>query len=331
MGFPPLPTYVRNDPYGPSGHNQVLERQDWLYDFLAVEHDPASGEHNTPHVPRSLGTVTWDGVKYGTSGFNSYVTSADAGSVGTCIITLASGVFDDEQGVLEVQPCDDTGGTDNHPWLATAKFEDDTTVRVHLRKNTAGLNAQQAFALTDGPFFIGIRNKALPFSAPRSSAAHRRSRGDGFEVDSSNWNPMVQDAGANRKATLVAHTSAGLHNAREISKAWGYVKYDSANTRYQFAAHQGLGAGVVRVAQGQIRVYLASCVPAIVAPVQGFAQAVGANTDGSDHTGLRVAHVPTGSCVAASVDVFLYESYVSGAEYRWRAVDGDFFVRVHGA
>jgi hypothetical protein len=331
MGFPPLPTYARNDPLGPSGHNAVLERQDWLYDYLAVEHDPASGQHNTPHVPRSLGIITWDGVKYSPVSVNSYVTAASVSGVGSCILSLAPNIFDSEQGVLEVQPCDDTGGTDNHPWLATAKFEDDTTVRVHLRKNTAALNAQQSFAATDGPFFIGIRNKVLPFSAPRSSAAERRSRGDGLQVGTASWNPMVQAMGTNRLATLVAHTSAGLHNAREISKAWGYVTYDSANTRYQFAAHQGLGAGVVRVAQGQVRVYLANCVPAIVAPVQAFAQAVGANTDGSDHTGLRVAHVPTGSCVAASVDVFLYESYVSGAEYRWRAVDGDFFVRVHGA
>lgn len=331
MPFPPLPLYVRNDPFGPTGHNAVLQRQDYLHDFLGAEHDPATGLHNTPHVARTLGTVTWSGAAYALSGFNALAKSVATPATGTIVITLETSYFDDEKGIIEVQPCDDTGGTDAHPWFATAKFTSDTTVTVFLKKNTAAIDTQQVIASTNGPFYIGIRNKRVDWTSPRTSSTPRRAVGEGFRVSSTNWNPTIQEVGDNRYASLIGHTSAGLHNLREVSKAWGYVKYDSAGTRYKLQAHQGLGAGVTRIAQGQCRIFLANCVPAIVAPVQAFAQTVSGVTAITDHTSLTKAMVPTSSCGATSVDVFLYQSYVSGTEYRWRTVDCDFFVRVHGA
>lgn len=335
MAFPPLPKYVRNDPYGPTGHNSLLQRQDFLYDFHGVEHDPSTGEHNTPHVARTLGRILWDGAKYVATGFNADVSLATGNhpATGTVILTLAANRYSASEGILEIQPCDDSGGSDGHPWVVSAQFTDDTHVTVFQKKNTAALGVQQVFAATDGAFFIGIRGPHLPDSVTRPTGAPRRARGDGLAADASNWNPMIQAVGDNRAGVLAAHTSVGLHNAHEVSKAWGCVRWDSASSSYFVVAHQGLGAGVQRIGTGQVRVYLANAQPAMVAPVQAFVQPVTLAT-GVDHTGLVLAHAPTTSCVAASVDVFLYESVVNvggSTEYRWQRADFDFYIRVHGA
>lgn len=334
MAFPPLPPYVRDDSFGPNGHNNVLQRTDSLIALHGVEHDPMTGEHNTPHVARTLGLISWTGAAYSkaSGGFNGYLSSISHPATGTARIRLASG-FSADDGIIEVQPADDTGGGDGFPWLVSAKWNSDTEIDVHLKKNTAALDLQQVFAATDGDFFVGIRGPALQTTVTNGTAI-RRQRGQGLAATASQyWNPSVQRLGDNRYATLQAHTAAGLHDVREVSKAWAYVKWNSAGSTYSIGAHQGVGAGVVRQSQGVIRVYLANCVPPISTPVQGFARPVSATT-GVAHIGIRTAMVPKSSCIAASVDVYLYESYVDAGppvEYRWRRVDGDFFVRVHGA
>lgn len=329
MAYPPLPPFQRGDPFGPVAHNSLLQRQDELYWLLGAEHDPYTGEHNTPHVARTLGHVSWNGAVYGISGtgFNTYMKVVANPAVGTVTLTLESNKFSFTHGMLEVQPASDTGGGDGNVWFSSALWETDTSIKIFLKKNTATVDVQQALAAADGNFFLGVRSLPLDTSAARAIATRRR-RGDGLRIG--DWNTFVEDQGIDRAASLVGHTSGGLHDTREVSKAWGYARYDSANSRYTWAAHQGLGAGIVRQSTGVVRIYLANCVPAIVSPVQAFARAMSATT-GTDHTGLRKAMVPVSLCGATTVDVYLYESYVSGGEYRWRRVDGDFAVRVHGA
>lgn len=331
MGFPPVPLYVRNDPFGPTGHNNLLQRTDHLAQLLGVEHDPMTGEHNTPHVARTLGHIAWNGASYSKSGFNSHASTLVHSATGTLTIRLDNS-FKQTDGIIEVQPADDTGGGDGNVWLAQAKWTSDTQVQVFLKKNTASVDVQQSFSAADGDFFIGIRSSALTPTALNATANRRQLR-QGLRVGSSDWNPTVQRLGDNRYAALQAHTSAGLHNVREVSKAWGYVKWDSSGSTYSLAAQQGLGAGAVRQSQGIVRVYLGNCVPAISSPVQAFARPITAVT-GTAHVGLRVAMVPKTLCTTTSVDVYLYESYVDAGPpvtYRWRRVDGDFFIRVHGA
>jgi len=330
MAFPLMPLYVRNDPFGPTGHNNVLQRTDELAQTLAHEHDPMTGEHNTPHVARTLGHISWNGATYSKSGFNSRASTLVHSATGTLDIRLDSS-FKQHESIVEVQPADDTGGGDGNVWLAAVNWLSDSRVQVFLKKNTATVDVQQAFSAADGDFFIGIRSSPIATTALNSSAS-RRSRGQGLRADASNWNPMVQRLGDNRYATLQAHTSAGLHNVREVSKAWGFVRW--SGTDYYIASQQGLGAGVARQSQGVVRVYLANCVPAISTPVQAFVRPMTAATGATAHTGLRTAMVPKTLCVAASVDVYLYESYVDAGPpvtYRWRRADMDFFIRVHGA
>lgn len=332
MAFPPIPLYVRDDPFGPLGHNSVLQRTDHLVDSFAAEHDPMTGEHNTPHVARTLGHIAWNGASYSKSGFNSRASTLVHTATGVLDIRLDSS-FRASDGIIEVQPADDTGGGDGNVWLAQARWVSDARVQVRLKKNTVSVDVQQAFAATDGDFFIGIRSSAIQNTAV-SELANRRQRGQGLRVGTSDWNPAVQRLGDNRYATLQAHTSTGLHNVREVAKAWGFVKWSSAGSSYSMAAQQGLSAGVARQSQGVVRVYLGNCIPAISAPVQVFARPVSAVTATTAHTGLRCAMVPKTLCTATSVDVYLYESYVDAGPpvtYRWRRVDGDFFLRVHGA
>lgn len=334
MSYPRLPVYIRADPFGPKGHNDLLQRTDQLVNQFSAEHDPVSGVHNTPHVARTLGEVTWSGAAYALSGFNAYGKSVANPAVGTVRVSLdgtfpPSG-FSTNSAIVEVQPSDNTGGADGKPWLTSAAWVNTTTLDIFLKKNGAALGVQQAFAATDGGFFLSIRSPKMPNTAP-GNASNRRVREDGLAVGSSDWNPAVQKLGSNRYATLIEHTSAGLHNSREAAKAWGYAKWNSSTSSYQWLAHQGLGAGVIRQSTGVVRVYLANCVPAIVAPVQGFVRPISAVT-GVDHTGIRLSHVPTSSCTTTSIDVYLYESLVSaGPIYTWQRLDCDFFIRVHGA
>lgn len=330
MAYPRNPTYVRDDPFGPTGHNNLLQRMDHLVGFLGTEHDPITGEHNTPHVARTLGHVAWSGAAYSLSGFNAYAKTVATPATGTVTIELEAEAFEKGDGIIEIQPASDTGGGDGKPWVTAAKWVSDVELQVFLKQNTAPLDDQQVFAATDGDFFIGIRSSARPTSRP-GNATNRRVRGDGLAVSSSDWNPNIQKMGENRLAALAGHTAAGLHNVREVSKAWGMVRWTGSS--YTMVAHQGLGAGLVHVSTGIVRVNLANCIPAISAPVQAFVRAVSAS-DGLAHVGLRCAMVPKSSCAAASVDVYLYESYIDvgpPVEYRWRRVDGDFFIRVHGA
>lgn len=331
MGFPLLPLFVRNDPLGPTSHNNVLQRTDHLTDLLSTEHDPMTGEHNTPHVARTLGHIAWNGASYSKSGFNSRASTLVHSATGAMDIRLDSS-FRASDGIIEVQPADDTGGGDGNVWLAQARWVSDARIQITLKKNTASVDVQQAFAAADGDFFIGIRSSAIqPTSLAATSS--RRQRGHGLRASTTAWNPSVQRLGDNRYATLQAHTASGLHNVREASKAWGYVRWNSAGSTYSMGAQQGLGAGAVRQSQGVVRVYLANCIPAISAPVQAFVRPIAAVT-GTKHVGLRVAMVPKTLCTTTSVDVYLYESYVDvgpPVTYRWRRVDGDFFIRVHGA
>lgn len=332
MAYPGMPLYVRKDPFGPASHNNVLQRTDHLVQMLGVEHDPITGRHNTPHVARTLGHITWDGANYGSDGFSSYFDSVGSVVTGTVVLRFTGNGITKENAVIEIQPADDSGGGDGNPWFASTEWIEDDELNVYLKKNTASVDVQQVLAAANGDFFIGVRSSALSTTAP-GNGSDRRVRGNGLQVSDSDWNPGIQKLGDNRHASLLTHTSSGLHNVREVAKAWGYVKWNSAASSYTLAAHQGLGAGIVRQSQGCVRVYLANCVPAISAPVQAFARAVTAVT-GTAHVGLRKAMVPQSSCVAASVDVYLYESYVDAGPpvtYRWRRVDGDFFVRVHGA
>jgi hypothetical protein len=333
MAFPPMPVFERNDPFGPKSHNNLLQRQDYLRDSLAIEHDAVTGEHNTPHVARSLGAVLWNGAAYVLDGTNGDVSLAAGNNpaVGSVILTLASDRYRAYDGVLEIQTAAEAGGS--RPSIATAKFVDDTHVNVYLKQSDAF--AQQNFAATDMNFFIGIRSPAIPNTADSTAFPYRRSRGDGLISDSTNWNPMIQRMGNNRSATLVGHTSSGLHDTREIAKAWGYLRYDSSSGGYSVAAHQGLGGGVARLAAGVVRVYVTNASPAIAAPVQAFARPVVTMPTPTGHAGLRTTVVPSASCTATYVDVYIYESYIDVIAgitiYAWQPADCDVFVRVHGA
>lgn len=335
MGYPRLPVYVRNDPYGPKGHNDLLQRTDQLVAQFGAEHHALNGLHNTPHVARALGHLEWGGASYTDKGFTTYPPATITNPTpGTIRLRFASAFafsgFSTDTAIIEVQPSDDTGGGDGHPWLSSAAWVNSLEVEIYLKKNTASLGSQQTFAATDGDFFVGIRTPAAPGTAA-GNASGRRMRGDGLVVDPSNWNPAVQKLGDHRYASLIEHTSAGLHNAREVSKAWGYAKWNSTTSTYQWLGHQGLGAGIIRQSTGVVRVYLANCVPAISTPVQAFVRPIAAVT-GTDHTGIRLAHVPKALCTATTIDVYLYESLVSaGPVYTWQRVDGDFFIRVHGS
>lgn len=340
-----MPIFERNDAFGPGSHNSLLQRQDFLYNFLGVEHDPATGEHNTIHVARTLGAVKWSGAAYSLEGFNSDVTleTGHNPAAGTVVLTLAADRYDWTQAVVEVQGADSTGNVT--PWLVTKAFSDvNTRLTVFLKKNTAGVGAQQVFAATDGSFFIGVRSPRLPNSVARPAGAVYRSRDEGLRADASNWNPMVQAMGTNRVAFLDEHTAEGAHDAHEVAKAWGVATFDSATSAYSYDSFEGMDARIDRIATGQVRVYPTAAVPAVVAPVQAFADPLCAATDEltlltSHNSGLRTTMVPTGTCGANSIDVFLYDLAVNvnhgtspaTITYRWAAADFDFFVRVHGA
>lgn len=350
MGFPRLPRYARNDSFGPAAHNNLLQRQDFLYDFHAVEHDPSTGEHNTPHVSRTLGRVAWSGAAYSLVGFNSDA-SLETGhnpAVGNVIITLPAGRYSQQLGVIEIQPADESGN--GAAWIAHAAWVDDRHVSVFLKKDTSG-GVQQVFAATDGDFFVGIRSPQLPISLARPAAATRRARGEGLRASSTAFNPFVQAMGDNRAAVVAAHASTGKHNVREVAKACGLIHWDGS--AYSIRAHRGLEAGVTRVSTGYVRVHVtgasldvASSVQAFVSPVSSAtgAPTVATAQDGTpDETiapeGLRLAVVPSDTCTGYSVDVFLYEAWINSnlafsppqLTYRWRAVDCDFAIRVHGA
>lgn len=346
--FPNVPTFVRNDSFGPAPHNNLIQRQDFLYDFLAAEHDPATGEHNTPNVARTLGAVRWDGASYSLEGFNADVQSVGQGGV-TAVLNLAPNRFNAAQGTLEVMPAGASGNT--RPWLANAVWLSDRQVQVCCYENTAGTGAQQSFTATNSDFFLGIRSPQVANSTARPTGATRRLRGEGLRVSATDYNPLVQAMGSNRKAVLAKHTSAGLHNCREVAKVVGLVHFDAASNTYQVIAHRGLDAGVTRVTTGQARINLSASSPAMIAPVQAFAwplsgvTAAGASLAGSgtgalngnNTTGIQIATVPVGTCSPLTVDVFLY-SYVVNLfagtgtyTYRWLATDFDFVVAVHGA
>lgn len=340
MGFPSMPTYERDDPFGPTGHNNILQRQSFLYQYLGVEHDGSTGRHNTPHVPRTMGRITWDGAAYSVDRFNGDLDDIDNTATGTVVLQLANGGSGYRSNALVVQLQHAGSDGDNNPGMIGYKWVAPSRLEVYLKRNGSGLSVQQSFAAADDSFFVGIHSAPVSTTTFEATTVGRRRRGEGLYPGDS-WNYMVQAQGTNRVATLVEHNAAGLHNTVEIARAWACLRYDSDTSTYVIASHQGMGGGAQRISQGQIRLTLSGATPALSSPVLAFARPVSSSLTGTSagaHTGIRKAMVPYDTCGTSTVDVFLYESYVdidifsSPAiyTYRWRRVDCDFSVRVHG-
>jgi hypothetical protein len=222
MPYKKLPTYARKDLLTGAAYGQ-LRTNGYLMERVHGREHLATGEHNTPMVARTLGTVlVAAGPTYSLSGFNSDASlgSSHNPAVGKLVLTLAAGRYEKDRGAIMVQSAGTAG--DTRPELVWARWFDDR--RVEVFTTYWDTNAWAAGGV-DSAFHIGVHGRTLARSTPLDWGTLLQQRANGLRVSSAN--PLIQASADVQVAMDAAHTD-GVHDVREVAKAWAHVQHNGS-------------------------------------------------------------------------------------------------------
>ncbi len=228
MPYKKLPAYARKDLLTGGAYGQLRTNGYLMERVHGLEH-LTTGEHNTPLIARTLGTVlVAAGPTYSLSGFNSDASlgSSHNPAVGQLVLTLASGRCEKDRGAIMVQSAGND--SDTRPEVAWARWFDDRRVEVFTTywNGTLGVaGGSWAAGGSDSAFHVGVHGRTLPRSTPLDWGAPLQQRANGLRVSSAN--PLIQ-ASADVQAAMDATHTDGVHDAREIAKAWAHVQWNGS-------------------------------------------------------------------------------------------------------
>jgi len=230
------PTYARKDLLTPGNYNQLAQNAAELEAAFRAEHIESSGEHNTPLIARTLGTVLRSGGAYSLQSFNADASLAGGAgvynpAVGKVIVTLASDRYETNAGPIEAQNASESG--DTRPTLTWARWFDDTRVEIYSTywNGTLGVAGSGFWAAggEDVSVHLGVHSKALGVGARTNFGAPLQAR-KGLRAGSGTTyaNQLIQ-GGADLELALRVNHDAGAHNCREVSRSWAHVQWNGAD------------------------------------------------------------------------------------------------------
>ena len=252
---PMSPARVRKDPLGPTSVNQLHVNIAAVDDVARIEHF-ADGQHNALEVPWVLGHLD-DG-----SPPSAYLLDSNYGggsptrpATGAYLVDVVSGVISTSEDGATLQVAGMANVSDSaievKPHTITMNAESATSVRFRVRELSSALGAGDTWADVNRDIDIGIH--ALPQAQDASLLASYtpKQRRDFLTEDATDWNSVVGNQGIVRKASLVEHTSAGLHSVNRIAKAVAWVRWTGAayvlDADYGVASVAAISTGVVEL------------------------------------------------------------------------------------
>jgi hypothetical protein len=333
MAYRRPPTYIRNDLLTPAGYGQLGLNAQALEAAFRAEHIESTGEHNTPLIPRTLGTMYWDGSKYVGIDFNTDVSYATTAANGRLRLGLVANRYSKDSGPLFLQNASATGST--KPCLSWGQWNDDTHVTIYSTywNGTLGSPGGSWYTLgEDCSFHLGIHTEKILQAAPVSFGAPLLSR-QGLRAGSGTTyvNKLVSGTTDLEVALRVEHAN-GAHDTVKIQKLWAHAQWDGYHYGIvdQQASRSFDGGGIASidaVSSGIAEVLLDA--PLASTNYQVFVDVDYARLTG-DEDDYFIACVPFTGTSARSFRIYLYKRYLSGGgvEYFDRASDVDFYIWV---
>lgn len=322
MQYQNLATKVQNDSLGPAYLNAMRSNIFFLRTMLGFQH-LTTGEHNAREVPRACRRITNTPT---VSPASSDITAVTNPAVGQYTLTLAANRFDTDIR-LQVQPIPESA----KPLIATYTINSATSVDVYVKKLTSTLGvAGNTWGAVNTKFDIAIHGSPLAqtswngLSYPwlRAAAASGYGLvGGGSNSNPSYWSAQVRAMADLQTMMLAEHTSAGVHNTRQVAKYAGRCWYDSTGPKYSSTA----GAySFVRTGVGVIEV----SYTALTAPVSAFVCPDFARYSGGADVPIIVNTDP--DYVAGTKTKVTIYKWNAGSLW-WEPADADFFLAIHGS
>lgn len=339
MPFHPLPTFARKDALNGTRYRQLRENTSAVQKLLRGEHIEASGEHNTPMVARTMGSLLYS-AGYTLDGFNADVSLAGGAgvynpAVGKVLLTLAANRYDSDEGSLMVQNGSPTGAT--KPCITSARFVSDTVVELYSLSLTSALNSANAWAAEDASVYVGVHSLALEVGAMagtgRPLATEQGLRAATLDT---NYSRLIQ-TGADLQVAFDLNHTDGEHDCREVAKCWAHIQWDGSdyNVLEQDFSNNCEIQTITRSGAGQLLIELTG---AQTAPLQVFVEPDYAREDGGIITDHVIGCVPEDLLSTSDFELFLYERSIdldfmsapATATQVWNRADSDFYVWIYG-
>lgn len=231
MRYRKPPAFVRNDLLTAQAMAQLQAHNGPALEEAFRREHRANGEHNSLLFARTLGTVLCAaGPTYTKQGFNGDA-SLETGhnpSVGKLILTLAAARYN-TFGLVQAQNASDDGA--NLPHLTWARMFDDTRAEFYSSSwvGTLGSSADAAWTAEDGAFHAAAHGPSLDVGSLLDFGTLLQPRRHGLRTVRAN--PLIQASADLQVALDVGHT-AGVHDVRELPKAWAHVQCDSGGAGF---------------------------------------------------------------------------------------------------
>lgn len=323
MAYGFLPQKAQNDSLGPDTLNTMLRNIAYLRGLIGYEH-LSTGEHNAREISRVCRRITTTPT---VSPASSDITAVTNPSAGKYSLTLAAGRFDSDIR-LQINPIPESA----KPFIASYVVNSATSVDVYIKKLSTALGAAgDSWTAVNTKFDVAIHGVPLAQVAwnglarpwERATAAGGYGLvGGGSNTSPSHWSNMVREMAVLQAALTAEHSSAGVHNVRQIAKYAGHCYYYSPSTTYKCDDFAGFsfnrtGTGVVEVTYSSI----STPVSAFVCP--DYARVSG----GTDSRTIVNVDPDLVGGTKAKVTCYKWNT----ASGWWEAADCDFFLVIHGS
>lgn len=335
--FPPWVDKVRKSPLGSTGYNALtIDRFRWLEDQFGKEHllqDGTSvgtaGEHNAAEIPREVGSIfVIGGPDYDLEDFR-YATGVTRNALGDVSLDLDPDPYSSQyQMSLQVQSCSERWAT--KPAITGAQIISTSEVRFTHYYLTSALGAGNAWAAEDADFCVAIHGAPLPRGAPNTVGLTKR-RGDELSELSTDYNAML-DADAKLRGDFgQAHDASGVHDVREVAKAWAHIGVHAGGGVYDVLASGANNPCVSAtwVSAGQC---LLEFTDALTLSAQPFLMSDYARLNSGAETDINVCGCPRSSLFTdgGNVQMTVWTYQYDPVGMTWARADADFWVVVHG-
>lgn len=247
-------TIVRGDPLGPARLNQAHVNIAAIDEIARVEHF-ADGRHNVLEVPFVLGHMVDGSPPVG----HLFDTAFGGGTLarpatGRYTASVVAGVISTDPSsnlMASVMANVADASIETKPHTITAEYVSATSMQFRVRELSSALGAGNAWADVNRTIDIGIHATPQAIQASTLTSRLLKQRRDFLTEAATDWNSLVGNQGIVRKAALLEHTSAGLHNASRIAKGVAWVRWTGA--AYTLMLEEGVasvsrpGVGVIQV------------------------------------------------------------------------------------
>lgn len=248
--------FVRGNPLGPQTVNQLHANIAALDDIARMEHF-ASGKHNALEVPWVLGHMDDAATPVGYLFDTAYGgTTLARPATGRYTVSVVSGVIPlgiDTGLLASVMGNVSDSAIEAKPHTITAEYVSATSMQFRVRELSSALGAGNTWADVNRDIDVAVHAPPQDAGASLLSSHLLKQRRDYLTEAATDWNALIGNQGAARKAATLEHTTAGLHSVNRIAKAVAWTRWTGAA---QVMDLEDGCASIVRDSIGQVTITL---------------------------------------------------------------------------